>query len=264
MGLTTEATAEGIIRIANEHMAQALRVISVQRGHDPREFTLLCFGGAGGLHVCALAEQLAMTRAQVPAHGGVLSALGMLVAPQARQLSHSRIQRLQDCDITVLVADYARMRERLVEEMQLATELELEFEESVDLRYEGQSSTLNLAWQDDLTTLAQAFHAAHEAQFGHALDIEVELVNLRLRAVLQAEAFTLPLDFKRKPAEPCTLTSVLGLRDKVPVYNREDLGLEQMLAGPAVITAAVSTTWLAPGWRAVNDRVGNLLLSSGE
>jgi len=89
LGLSAEAAAEGIVRVANEHMSRALRVISVQRGVDPRAMTLVSFGGAGGLHVCALAEALGMRRALAPIHAGVLSALGMLVAPPGRQLSRT-------------------------------------------------------------------------------------------------------------------------------------------------------------------------------
>jgi N-methylhydantoinase A len=91
MGCALEEAASGIIRVANEHMARALRVISLQRGIDPRGFTLASFGGAGGLHVCALAEALQMERAMVPVHGGVLSALGMLASRPGRQLSRTAL-----------------------------------------------------------------------------------------------------------------------------------------------------------------------------
>ena len=107
MGLTAEQAALGVIALANEHMAQALRVISVERGIDPRDYTLLAFGGAGGLHVCALADALAMRRVLVPMHAGVLSALGMLAAPRGRQLSHTLC-------LPLLQQDDARLRTRLV------------------------------------------------------------------------------------------------------------------------------------------------------
>lgn len=262
LGLATETAAEGIVRIANEHMAQALRVISVQRGYDPHEFTLLSFGGAGGLHVCALAESLGMRRAMIPWQGGVLSALGMLVAPQARQFSHTRIQRLDQCDVAILKNDFQSMRDRLIQDMQVKIASELEFEESLELRYEGQSSTLNLPWQEDLVFLKQAFHAAHQEAFGYLLDIDVELVTLRLRAVLQAESPVWSIEFPRQFAQPSAFSPVLGLVDEVPVYVREKLCLKQVLNGPAIIIEPVSTTWLAPGWQAINDEAGNLQLSS--
>jgi N-methylhydantoinase A len=260
MNLTVAATAAGIVQIADEHMAQALRVISVQRGHDPQEFTLLSFGGAGGLHVCALAESLGMTRAMIPWQSGVLSALGMLVASPARQLSHTRIQRLESAEVDTLKRDYQSMRDRLTQDMQVKEESELRFEESVELRYEGQSSTLNLPWKEDLSVLTQDFHTAHREQFGYLLEISIELVTLRLRAVLPAEAPVWPIRFPLQPAQPCAFSPILGLAEEIPVYVREKLCLKQVLKGPAIITEPVSTTWLAPGWRAINDEAGNLQL----
>jgi N-methylhydantoinase A len=257
--LSVEAIAKGVIRIANEHMAQALRVISVQRGFDPREFTLLSFGGAGGLHVCALAERLGMTQAMVPRHGGVLSALGLLVAPQVQQRSHTHIQRIEEIDIYALTNEYTNMKQRLIDQMQ-ATQTELMFEESVDLRYQGQSSTLNLPWNKDLITLAKSFHTAHQKQFGHALGIAVELVTVRLRAELRSELPDFSVHFPSQPGQPHTFMSVVGERNPVHVYARKNLALKQTLEGPAIITESVSTTWLASGWRATNDTAGNLLL----
>src|SRR5690606_34178344 len=98
LGLSVEDAAAGIVRLADEHMARALRVISVERGYDPAEFRLCCFGGAGGLHICSLADQLGMTHALVPIHAGVLSALGMLLAPVERQLTHTHRRLLARLD----------------------------------------------------------------------------------------------------------------------------------------------------------------------
>jgi N-methylhydantoinase A len=180
LGLTLEATARGIIDIANEHMAQALRVISVQRGSDPREHVLVSFGGAGGLHVCALAEALGMRRALVPVQAGVLSALGMLAAPRARQLSRTLTGLLRDFTGEALEqalqsladAGIAAMREEGIP----AGDLEAGF--SLDLRYRGQSYTLNLPWQG-LEETGEGFHLLHNRRYGHRLDTPVELVNIR-------------------------------------------------------------------------------------
>ena len=231
----------------------------MQRGFDPREFTLLSFGGAGGLHVCALAERLRMTQAMVPRYGGVLSALGLLVAPQVRQCSHTRIQRIEKTDISELTNEYIKMEQRLVDEMQV-NHTELMLEKSVDLRYEGQSSTLNLPWNKDLMALAKSFHVAHQKQFGHALDIAVELVTVRLRAELRSEPPDFSVACPSQPGQPHTFMSIVGEKKSVPVYARKNLALKQILKGPAIITESVSTTWLASGWRAINDTAGNLLL----
>ena len=169
-----------MLAVANEHMAQALRVISVQRGEDPSDYVLMSFGGAGGLHVCALAVALGMRRALVPVNAGVLSALGMLVAPPSRQLSHTLTGELSgfaEADIErQLQALAAAGRAELAREGVAPGQVTAQF--TLDLRYPGQSHTLNLAWAGCAATAA-AFHALHEQRYGHRMDLPVELVNLR-------------------------------------------------------------------------------------
>ncbi|MFO7603884.1 MAG: hydantoinase/oxoprolinase family protein, partial [Gammaproteobacteria bacterium] len=139
LNLSVEAAAEGIIRLANEHMAQALRVMSVQRGIDPRQLTLTSFGGAGGLHVCALAEALGMTAAMVPVYAGVLSAFGMLVAPRSRQLSHGLIGPLADTPTERIEAALAALAQQGREALQAegVSAGDINTEASLDLRYQG-------------------------------------------------------------------------------------------------------------------------------
>jgi N-methylhydantoinase A len=148
--------ALGIVALANEHMAQALRVISVQRGVDPAQHVLVSFGGAGGLHVCALAAALGMSRALVPVHAGVLSALGMLTAPRARQLSRTVTGVLESFTEDFLVQQLQTLAETGTSELlaEGVEETEIETDFSLDLRYRGQSYTLNLPWQDIPSSLA--------------------------------------------------------------------------------------------------------------
>jgi len=260
MRLPTEDAALGILQVANEHMVRALRVISVQRGLDPRDYVLASFGGAGGLHVCALAEALGMRRAMVPVHAGVLSALGMLVAPPGRLLTRTWLGPLgarTDREIAEHLDDLATCgREALVKEGQ--AEEALGAIPSLDLRYAGQSYTLNLPWQGRSTTEA-AFHALHEQRYGHRLDLSVELVNLRVRVTAPAQCLDLPPP-SPAPAYAPALVDVFGCHYPVPLLERNDLGLETRLVGPAVIVDTVATTWLAEGWEAKLDRVGNLQL----
>lgn len=259
--LSTEETALGIIRIANEHMAHALRVMSVQRGIDPRELTLVSFGGAGGLHVCALADALNMKRALVPMYAGVLSAMGMLVAPRARQLSHSVIGLLGDIGQPAIDNQCQQLAEQgrtaLIEED--VAEESIESEYSVDLRYQGQSYYLNIPWTN-LDEAMQAFHDLHESRYGHQLALPVELVNVRVALRSQPEPLVLSRLSTRQVAQPFTQVSLYGIENNVPVYVRDDLAVHQQLQGPALITETVSTTWLAAGWQATVDATGNLLL----
>ncbi len=262
MGCSVQEAAEGIVAIANEHMARALRTISVQRGVDPAGFTLVSFGGAGGLHVCALAEALGMERAMVPVHGGVLSALGMLAARPGRQLSRTRLMLLEGADDAWLqeaLEQLAREGAAVLEEEGVAAE-EIEVVLSLDLRYHGQSYTLNLPWQGSVAEVEEAFHQAHHRRYGHRMALPVELVNLRVAVRGRA----LPVSLEKREAsahcEPAGRVEVAGEPEPVPHWERARLAPGQRLDGPAVITETVATTWLARGWRCLVDEVGNLLL----
>jgi N-methylhydantoinase A len=261
MGLSVEEAALGIIQVVNEHMVGALRRISLARGEDPRAYTLLPFGGAGGLHVCELAASLGMTEALLPVHAGVLSALGMLVAPRGRQLSRTLGVRLDLADTTVVEAVFGELEARGRAELMAEGVTEVHSDRMADLRYEGQSSTLRLPWSG-VEQAGAAFHRAHEARFGHALELPVELVNVRVGLTSPAPLLSLPKVPAGPPARAGTFAPVHGLKTAVPVYAREDLPAGQRLCGPALITEPVATTWIAPGWHGEVDEVGNVRLKA--
>jgi N-methylhydantoinase A len=243
-------------------MVRALRVMSVQRGEDPRDYTLVSFGGAGGLHVCALADALGMKCALVPANAGVLSALGMLAAEPSRERSRTLRRLLADCDHAELEQALRDLERQARDELrEIAGNGAMRASYSVDLRYRGQSYTLNLAW-DSLAALKQNFHRLHESRYGHRMEIPVELVNLRVRVLGQQPPFELP------GWRPDTMKSgigearVYGFKQPVPVYARDGLAVGQGLDGPALVTETTATTWIDKGWRAKVDAWGNLLLES--
>ena len=261
MGVELEAAAEGIIQVANEHMARALRVISVQRGIDPRGYSLVSFGGAGGLHVCALADALGLKQAMVPVHAGVLSALGMLAARPGRQLVHAHPGLLQEMDEEALLSALTRLADSGVADLAaegLAPE-GIQRDYSLDLRYRGQSYTLNLPWQGRAQT-TEAFHALHEARYGHRMQAPVELVNLRASLSGPESALELTRLPQRQAGSAVELLRLSGIEQPVARYVRETLAAGQQLDGPALITEMASTTWLAPHWRATLDTSGSLLL----
>lgn len=265
MGCSIEAAAEGIIKIANEHMARALRVISVQRGIDPREFILTSFGGAGGLHVCALADALSIQEALVPVHGGVLSALGMLAAPRGREYSRSINSLLEDMsaeDINEYIAVMRQQGQQALMEEGVAGD-DLLVESRLDLCYQGQSSSLMVTWKniDDAT---EGFHAAHQKRYGHRLELPVELVTIRVRLRQKTVGLDLSVVEVSDKGTDATYTSVYGTEKPVPVYQREKLIEDQLLEGPALITEKISTTWLAKSWQAVVHKSGSLLLKRVE
>ena len=262
MGLSLQQTAQGVIDLANEHMAQALRVISVQRGIDPASYTLTAFGGAGGLHVCALAEALDMKHALVPIHAGVLSALGMLAAPRGRQLSHTLCGLLKDQHAAQLAERFQALvvqgRSELLDEGIDVDAITTEF--SLDLRYFGQSYTLNIPFHG-LKQAAADFNRLHQQRFGHMLDSGVELVNLRV--ALSASGSDLSLqsgDHKAVSSEPIEQAVMAGFERPVPVWRRDDLGCEAAYPGPLLVIDAVATSYVAAGWTASRHRSGCLFL----
>ena len=267
LNISIEAMAEGVIKLANEHMARALRVMSVQRGLDPRNLALVSFGGAGGLHVCALAEALSMREALVPVNAGVLSALGMLVAPRARYLSQTFtgiIDSIDDDELDNVLEELAHRGKAALREEGLS-DAEMDVIPSVDVRYQGQTYTLNIEWLGKQKTV-DSFHFSHEQRYGHRLDQPVELVTARIK--VQGKTRTLT-DFHKllnKNTDRCNLQHdeafLYGIEKPVPVIQRDQLPVDHLVQGPALITETVSTTFIQQGWECHADGVGNLLLKA--
>jgi N-methylhydantoinase A len=261
MGLSGEQAALGVVELANEHMAQALRVISVQRGIDPRDHALVAFGGAGGLHVCALAEALGIRRALVPLHAGVLSAVGMLAAPRGRQLSHTLCVPLLEQTAAGLRSRLAALadqgRDELLAEGVSAQQTAATF--SLDLRYQGQRFALNIPYRDPQQA-AEEFHRAHRQRFGHALDVAVELVNLRVGLSAGGEAWNPEQAPAAAAGEALEAVNMTGERQAVPVWRREDMAIDRYHDGPLLVIDIVATTYVAGGWRVRRSTRGGLLI----
>jgi N-methylhydantoinase A len=256
--------ALGIIRIANEHMIQALRVISIQQGHDPRDFALMCFGGAGGLHVCDLADALQMQRAIVPVNSGVLSALGMLTAQPGRDLVKTHDCLLDEIDEASLQAVLAELLTAAQQELRQEGVTETRHQYAMDLRYQGQTYCIAVnfdeAGSDKKTAVLEAFQGAHQQRYGHLLSRPVELVNLRVHLEAIRPPLTLPkFGSHHSPAPP----KIIQLADQgadVPLYERRYL-TQQPVVGPALITEAHTTIFIQKGWQGVLDELGNILLT---
>jgi len=258
---TSREAAEGILALANEHMLAALRKIALQAGVDQRDYTLVSFGGAGGLHVCELAESLGIKRAVVPVHAGVLSALGMLLAQPGRTLTQTWQQTVDTLDEAELQHRFECLQQRALRSLldEGICEDIIHIEQSLDMRYCGQAYSLNIA-ESDIRQAEIKFHASHKQLYGHDLQQPVEIVNLQVIARAKTQRPSLPRYHKKQPGEPQAWVHVLGVDKKVAVYQRNQLAYGQVCSGPAILLENVSTIWVAPGWQAEVDKYASLVL----
>jgi len=246
--LDRAGTAAGILRVANSNMERAIRVVSVERGYDPRDFALVAFGGCGGLHACEIAEQLGIRSVIVPQYAGALSALGMLMADAVR-----------DYAAGVLSRDNIEKQFDALEKRARRESPGAKIERSADLRYRGQSYELNVPWTSAARASA-AFHREHARIYGYSIaEREVEVVTIRVRARAPSPKPKLVRPSTKKGAAGIRRVWVNGSWRQVHVWNREELA-EAPRRGPALVLDYGSTTLVPAGWRFHVDRAGNLLI----
>lgn len=267
--LTLERFAEGVIRVVNATMEKAIRVVSIERGRDPREFALVAFGGAGGLHACALALALSIPHVIVPAMPGGLSAFGILVSDVVKDYSRTVLWTVERQVPTARMAqEFLRMERQARADFAVESwRGKPEFRRSADVRYRGQGYELNLPVTKDL--LAE-FHAEHRRRYGYARpEREVELVTLRLRAVVKSERVatrkTSRVTARKKSAAPVERARVVfeGGPVATKIYAREELGPGKSYAGPAIVTEYSATTVVPAGKKFYVDGAGNLVVQVG-
>ena len=255
-GMDALQTALGVVQVANTEMVGALRVISVEKGLDPREFALVAFGGAGPMHACALAEELNMGTVLVPKASGVLSALGLAVSDVRRDYVTPLLSPLDEVEEYQLEDAFGALEDQAAGHLEKAG-----FTRRADLRYAGQSFELTVE-ASDTSRLAGNFHAAHERRYGYRMEEEpLELVNLRLIATVPVEK---PELGEKEPEGDAGAEKREANFDgewvEVPVLDRAKLGVGFEVAGPAVVEFAESTCVVRPGWGGKVDEVGTLIL----
>jgi len=253
--------ARGIVRLANEHMARALRVMSIERGHDPRDYALFSFGGAGGLHACELAGLLEIPQILLPARAGLLSAQGMLASEPGRDLSMAVLKNMDGMDDKTLQEHFERLEIDVCAQMtdEGIRADELIFRRRFELRYRGQSAGFLLDFIPG-ENHAEKFHKAHQEASGHRLNLEIELVNVRLGARAGAAMKDLDRISTASATGEHRFVYMADIKDQVKVYERQNLTRGVMLEGPAIITESGSTAWIADGWSASMDPWGNLIV----
>jgi N-methylhydantoinase A len=256
--------AQGVIDVVNNNMEQAIRLISVERGYDVRDFTLVCFGGAGGLHAATLASGLGIPRVIVPPHPGALSALGLLLADARRNYSETLLGRGRPSleDIRKSLARLHRIGLRDLNGEGFRRK-DIVIHDAIDVRYVGQSYELTIPFSGRSWT--DGFHKAHARRYGHsspASPVEVVSVRTTLSGVTAKPALQ-PSRRKTPSPEPLEVGRVwlAGRWRRLGVYDRRHLGYGNVIRGPALIGEYTSTTFVPDGFRCAVDRFGNLVLS---
>ncbi len=267
LALSAEATAAGIVTLVDDAMAKVLRIVTIERGLDPRDFTIVAFGGGGPLHVCALAEELGIERAIVPAHPGIFSACGLLNARLGVSEIRSVLAPLGEIDTEAMERAFARREARARRELaaQGSDYSTIGFRREYDARYRGQSFELTIAYDPHPSAIERRFHAAHRARYGYDVPGEsIEIVAARLTATGRVASAG------RGDAENASGESVLSERPatrnlwlggafvEAPVFTRDALPAQARIDGPAIVEAYDSTTYVAPQWSLRSD--GDLLL----
>src|SRR5271165_4848429 len=275
--LTLEKFAAGVVRVVNATMEKAIRVVSIERGRDPRDFALVAFGGAGGLHACALAESLSIPHVIVPALPGALSAFGILASEVVKDYSRTILWRVAGkIPHARLTQEFAALQKQAAKDFQQeAWQGRVHHRASVDLRYRGQGYELNLPFTKNL--LAD-FQQEHQRRYGYSHPTrEVELVTLRLRATLTSASArvgtgTLASSSRAKPRDPIRAQLGPPSAPKAPVlfegkkltttiHSREELTPGKKYFGPDIITEYSATTVIPPHKRFHLDHAANLIVT---
>jgi N-methylhydantoinase A len=270
--VSIDESARGVIRIANANMVNALKLVSLNRGFDPRSFTLMAFGGGGGMHAAALARELGIPRVIVPVNAAVFSAWGMLMTDLRRDVILTRLVRVEAAQAELIATTFDELAATLVYEFEQdgITADRLTFLRYADMRYRGQEHSVkvelpgNSSGPDLLADAVERFHKAHEREYSFSLPIGVELVNFHLAGLAGVPKPDLP----KMQGDGRTLASALASRRRVdfdefgvqetPIYARERLPVGEALHGPAVIEEPATTIIVLPGQSAHMDSYGNV------
>jgi N-methylhydantoinase A len=260
--LSVEEFAAGVIRVVNANMEKAIRVVSIERGYDSRQFALVAFGGAGAMHACELAQALRIPRVIVPAYPGALSALGILISDVVKDHSRTVLLRVRELQTKKLDQLYTELQRAISSELQKeGWKGKAVFEKSADLRYRGQGYELNLAFGPDLL---QRFHAEHQRRYGYSSpDREVEIVTVRLRGRVASPEKLKDLNIEGRAGKLKESSGHVwfgGKKVKTQILPRESLKKGKSYHGPAIVTEYSATTVVPPGLKFQSDKAGNLII----
>jgi N-methylhydantoinase A len=261
LGMSLEEVAFGIIKLANTVMAKALRIVTVERGYDPRDFTMFVFGGAGGLHGVELAEELNVRSVLIPPHAGVFSALGLLLSDYRADKIKSVMMPADNIHEDEIEMIYLELVNSAVEEVRVEN-AEIKVVKQIDLRYKGQAYEITVPWLGNIEECVKVFHEKHEALYGFSSpDESVEVVNLRVTAIgimhkpeMKAEK---EVEHEPRPEYYREVYFDNGWMN-TPIYIRSKLKAGAIMEGPAVIEDYDTTIVIPPNYTAFVDGYSNI------
>ena len=261
------AAAQGVVDVANANMEAALRVISVEKGYDPRDFTLVTFGGAGGLHAVQLAASLSIPRILIPENPGLLSALGVLLSDSVQDFSRTVMLASQEAGSRALAERYQELERRGLASMSAEgfPSERIRLERWIDMRYHGQSYELSFPYSRHFV---REFHRRHQQRYGYAdPSRESEVVTIRVRVRGLSDKPRMPKD---RPGQSNPKRALIKKKEvrfegkscRTRIYERAQLRAGHRFAGPALIFEYSATTAIPPGYKCTVDAYRNLLLSN--
>ena len=271
--LKLEEFAAGVVRVVNANMEKAIRVVSIERGYDPRQFSLVAFGGAGAMHACDLAQALRIPRVIVPAYPGALSALGILISDVVKDHSRTVLLRVPSATpgsrksaapafLQQLGPVFAELKRNIAEELKREQwQGSAIFEPTCDLRYRGQGYELNLPYSLDVL---ERFHAEHKRRYGYSSpEREVEIVTVRTRGRVASPEKLSRLTIREEQGRLKAAEGIVrfaGRRHRTQIVPRSSIKTGKRYRGPAIITEYSATTVVPSGLSYHKDRTGNLLI----
>ncbi len=258
--ITFEEAVHGIRRVFHENIAQALRAVSTERGVDPRNYSLLAFGGAGPVHGAELAEIMKIEEVVVPPYPGIWSALGLLTADYRYDRSRGILKPLEELSSKRFEMNFETLEREILKEVDIDGLSAPTLEKSVDMRFIGQSFELNIPWTGNKEDLQEAFFQTHEKEYGFVDRTQpIEVVALRISAKVNQPDPQIEIEGKSSDPKPVETRDVLN-NGKMQVYLRDHLGENIELNGPLIIDQKDTTVWVPPKWKLRTDRQGYLFL----
>ncbi len=250
--------SQGIIKVVNSNMERALKVVSMEKGYDPEDFSLVSFGGCGPLHACELAKNIGINEVIVPPYPGVFSAFGMVFADLIKE--RSRTCLLTKDRLKELKEEISKLKNKILFEFLEDGEKNVFFETFLEARYKGQSHEIRIPFKGDFHLFEEDFKKMHESLYGYSISCEIEIVNVVVRGKVEKEKIELPTI--QSFGEPKAKYSFVYIEDqltKVPVFEKRTLFFGFSKDGPAIFSDPNFTFYLPPGWVAEIDKFGGII-----